>query len=62
MNKEMPLNGNGPQPDGRVFVHYAGTIGRAKECPGAWPGARMSTDCDANCDVGHAKSHPDPCG
>ena len=27
-------------------------MGRAKQSPGAWPGARRSTDCDTNCGVG----------
>ena len=27
-------------------------MGRAEQSPGAWPGTRRSTDCDANCGVG----------
>ena len=27
-------------------------MGYAKQSPGAWPGTRRSTDCNANCGVG----------
>ena len=40
-----------PQPHGWAPVHYAGAKGRAKQSPGAWPGARTSTNCNANCGV-----------
>ena len=35
-----------------MVMHYAGAMSCAKQSPGAWPGTRRSTDCDANCGVG----------
>ena len=52
MDKELSLNGNAPSQMGWVLVHYAGAMGGAKQSPGAWSGARRSTDCDTNCGVG----------